>query len=100
MALSREVKVKAGFGHLYPEARIGGWEPAAVLARRVADRMLARQGYAALLHGRVLPESHFEFRGGPPGASAPRRPGQPPGRPETVEPGGRLPPGSESPHEQ
>jgi hypothetical protein len=66
MALSREVKVKAGSGHLYPEARLGGWEPAAVLARRVADRILARQGYAALLHGRVLPESHFEFRGGPP----------------------------------
>ena len=75
MALNREVRVKAGSGHLYPEARIGGWEPAAVLARRVADRMLARQGYAALLHGRVLPESHFEFRGGPP---------------EDLRPGGRV----------
>ena len=72
MALSREVKVRAGAGHLYPEARIGGWEPAAVLARRVADRILARQGYAALLHGRVLPEAHFEFRGGP---SEHQRPG-------------------------
>ena len=66
MALSREVRVKAGHSHLYPEVRPGTWEKAATIARRVADRILARQGYAALLHGRVLPEAHFEFRGGPP----------------------------------
>ena len=66
MPLSRETRVKSGFGHLYPEARGGAWEPASGVARRVADRVLARQGYAALLHGRVLPEDHFEFRGGPP----------------------------------
>ena len=75
MALNREVRVKAGFGHLYPEVRVGAWEQAAVLARRVADRMLSRQGYAALLHARVLPELHFEFRGGPP---------------EDLRPGGRV----------
>lgn len=66
MALNREVRVKPGHGHLYPEARLGTWEQAAVVARRVADRILARQGYAALLHARVLPDAHFEFRGGPP----------------------------------
>jgi hypothetical protein len=75
MALNREARVKAGFGHLYPEARLGTWETAAALARRVADRILERQGYAALLHGRVLPEPHFEFRGGPP---------------QDIRPGGRV----------
>ena len=48
---------------------------AETLARQVSDRVLARQGYAGLLRGRVLPESHFEFRGGPPGH---------------IRPGGRL----------
>lgn len=66
MPLSREARVKNGHGHLYPEARTGAWEAASAVARRVADRVLARQGYAALLHGRVLPEDHFDFRGGPP----------------------------------
>ncbi|MGH7515266.1 MAG: hypothetical protein ACREOQ_20370, partial [Gemmatimonadales bacterium] len=42
-------------------------------ARRLADRLLAQQGYAALLKGRVLPEEHFEFRGG-----------------SSIRPGGRL----------
>jgi hypothetical protein len=63
MGLSREARVRAGFGHLYPELR-AGWESAQNLARRVADRILARHGYAALLKGRVLSEEHFEFRGG------------------------------------
>ena len=75
MPLNREVRVKTGFGHLYPEARPGAWEQASAVAGRVADRILARQGYAALLHGRVLPETCFEFRGGPP---------------EDLRPGGRV----------
>lgn len=75
MALNREVRLKTGGAHLYPEARVGTWESAAALARRVGERIVARQGYAALLHGRVLPESHFEFRGGPP---------------EDLRPGGRV----------
>ena len=56
MPLSREARVKAGFGHLYPEARSGAWEPASGVARRVADRVLARQGYAALLQEDVAPD--------------------------------------------
>ena len=66
MALTREVRVKPTFGHLYPDVRPGGWESAAAVAGRVAERTLTRRGYAALLGQRVLPDAHFEFRGGPP----------------------------------
>lgn len=72
MGLSREMRVRSGYGHLYPELR-AGWEAAQAAARRVADRLLSQQGYAALLKGRILPEAHFEFRGG-----------------SSIRPGGRL----------
>ena len=72
MGLSREARVRPGFGQLYPELR-PGWDVAQDTARRLADRILTRQGYAALLKGRVLPEEHFEFRGG-----------------SSIRPGGRL----------
>ena len=72
MGLTREARVRGGFGHLYPELR-PGWDSAQKAARRIADRMLVRQGYAALLKGRVLHDEHFEFRGG-----------------SSIRPGGRL----------
>lgn len=72
MGLSRETRVRPGFGHLYPELR-SGWEAAQEAARRLADRIVSRQGYAAVLKGRVMPEEHFEFRGG-----------------SSIRPGGRL----------
>jgi hypothetical protein len=70
LALTREAQIKPGYTHLYPELR-PGWEPAETIAQRVADRVLATHGYAALLKGRVLSDTHFEFRGG----SATLRPG-------------------------
>jgi hypothetical protein len=72
MGLSREVRVRSGFGNLYPEIR-PGWEAAAAVAHRVEDRILSRQGYAGLLKARVLSDAHFEFRGG-----------------SSIRPGGRL----------
>ena len=75
MPLTREARPKPEYRHLYPEARSETWLPAETLARQVADRVLARQGYAGLLQGRVLPEGHFDFRGGPP---------------DHIRPGGRL----------
>jgi hypothetical protein len=63
MGLSRETRLRSGFGHLYPELR-PGWEVAQNVAGRVSDRILATRGYAALLKGRVLRDDHFEFRGG------------------------------------
>ena len=73
MGLNREVRVRSGHGHLYPEIR-PGWDSADTIAHRVADRLLAQRGYVAVLKGRVLPDVHFEFRGG--GSS--------------IRPGGRL----------
>jgi hypothetical protein len=66
MPLTREARPKPEYRYLYPEARSETWLPAETLARQVADRVLARLGYAGLLRGRVLPDPHFEFRGGPP----------------------------------
>lgn len=63
MGLTRETRVRIGFGHLYPEIR-PGWDSAALTANRVSERVVARLGYAAILKARVLPEAHFEFRGG------------------------------------
>jgi hypothetical protein len=63
MGLSRETRVRPGYGHLYPEIR-PGWDAADAVARRIAERILAQQGYVGVLKGRVLPERHFEFRGG------------------------------------
>jgi hypothetical protein len=72
MGLSRETRMRPGYGHVYPELR-PGWEAAQRVAARVADRLLSRHGYAALLRRRVLPDEHFEFRGG-----------------SSIRPGGRL----------
>jgi len=72
MGLSRETRLRPGLTHLYPELR-PGWEAAQKVAARVADRVLSRQGYVGLLNRRVLPDEHFEFRGG-----------------SSIRPGGRL----------
>ena len=63
MGLSRETRLRPGCGHYYPELR-PGWEVAHNVATRVADRLVSRRGYVALLSRRVLPEEHFEFWGG------------------------------------
>ena len=63
MGLSRETRLRPGCAHFYPELR-PGWEVAQNVAARVFDRLVTRQGYAAVLSRRVLPEDHFEFRGG------------------------------------
>jgi len=71
MGLTREAKLKSKFGHVYPEIRPGWWEPASVVARRVADRLLTRHGYAGLLKRRVLLDDHFRVRGVLPRISGP-----------------------------
>jgi len=72
MGLSRETRVRAGFGHLYPELR-PGWDAAQNAARRLADRLLARQGYAALLKAgcwRTSTSSFGAARASGPGAGS------------------------------
>ena len=61
--LAREARLRPEWGGLYPALRTGEWEEAVVLADRLlADSLLRGSGTA--LQGRVLPEAHFDFRGG------------------------------------
>lgn len=59
----REARLRYVDPGLYPGLAAGEWRTAAVLA----DQMLAGQllrGMVTAVRGRVLPEDHFEFRGG------------------------------------
>jgi hypothetical protein len=42
----------------------GRWEPAAAAAEKVAATRLLQLADTFVLHDRVLPDAHFEFRGG------------------------------------
>lgn len=61
--LLREARLRPEWGKLYPTLRTGQWESAAVLADRLLAESLLR-GTGTALHGRVLPDAHFDFRGG------------------------------------
>jgi hypothetical protein len=60
---SREARLYPQFAHLYPALRSGEWASAAVMADRVLAGSLIRGGESAI-RGRVLLDTHFEFRGG------------------------------------
>jgi hypothetical protein len=59
----REARLRPGNAELYPGIRAGEWRTAAILADQVLAAYLLR-GLTAAVRGRVLPETHFEFRGG------------------------------------
>jgi hypothetical protein len=61
--LVREACLRSGHGSLYPGLIAGEWKTAAVLADQILAARLLR-GTPAAVKGRVLPESHFAFRGG------------------------------------
>ena len=68
----REARLRAEHAHLYPGVRAGVWENAAVVVDRVvAARLL--YGERVPIQERVLPQSHFEFRGGSDTGDRPRR---------------------------
>jgi cytochrome P450 len=62
----RRARLDPKFGPLYPEIPAGHWIPAWQAATRRAERLWREAGADALLSGRVLPEEHFQFRGGRP----------------------------------
>jgi hypothetical protein len=71
-ASRREARLRPEHAQQYPTVPAGIWEVAAVLVDRiVAARLLGGSNLA--LHGRVLADEHFEFRGGAPAGSRPRR---------------------------
>jgi hypothetical protein len=59
----REARLRPGKAELYPGIRPGEWRTAASLADQVLAGQLLR-GMATAVRGRMLPEDHFEFRGG------------------------------------
>jgi hypothetical protein len=60
---AREARLRLGNSELYPGIPAGEWRTAAVMADQVLAGQLLR-GVDAAIRGRVLLESHFEFRGG------------------------------------
>jgi hypothetical protein len=64
--MRREARLRAEYAHLYPMLEPGQWESAASTANKVAATRLLQLEDAYVLHDRVLPEVHFEFRGGLP----------------------------------
>ena len=60
---TREARLIQGAAHHYPWIEAGRWQPAALLADQVLAGHLLR-GTHNLTWRRVLPDAHFEFRGG------------------------------------
>ena len=59
----REARLRPEHAHRYPDVRPERWEAAATVADRVLAGRLLR-GSLIAMHSRVLPDEHFEFRGG------------------------------------
>jgi hypothetical protein len=62
--LRREARLRPGFAGLYPALPGGTWMGAAELGGALL-RWIAEGGAAPPLGARLLPDEHFEFRGGP-----------------------------------
>jgi hypothetical protein len=62
----RRAKLKPQFGSQYPELPADHWLPAWQAAMRRAERVGRTAGADTLLRGRLLPDEHFEFKGGKP----------------------------------
>jgi hypothetical protein len=60
----REARLRPEFAQLYPALTPGEWEPAARIAEAVLANLLLREMTDSPSPDRLLPETHFEFRGG------------------------------------
>ena len=61
--LRREARLRSAFGHLYPSLPTDTWMGAAEVGSLLL-RWIAGGGASPRLGARLLPEEHFEFRGG------------------------------------
>ncbi len=59
----RETRLKPEFAHLYPGIAAGRWEPAAVMADRMAAWLPLHPQTVLPASERILSGQHFEFRG-------------------------------------
>jgi hypothetical protein len=62
----REARLRPEFAPLYPGLKLGVWEDAAMLADQLLAEHSLKPSPGFMLSGRMLPEEHFEFRGGDP----------------------------------
>jgi len=60
----REARLRPEFADLYPGLTAGQWLPAARIAEAVLANVLLQQMGEGPAPDRLLPEAHFEFRGG------------------------------------
>jgi hypothetical protein len=60
----REARLRQKFAQLYPTLTPGEWEPAARIAEAVLANLLLHEMTDSPSPDRLLPEEHFEFRGG------------------------------------
>lgn len=65
---SREARLMAKYIEFYPGLPAGVWLPAGEVAEHIVA-VVRREGGRLGLHGRVMADEHFEFRGGAPGAA-------------------------------
>ena len=60
----REARLRPEFAQLYPTLTPGEWKPAARIAEAVLANFLLHEMTDSPAPDRLLPEEHFEFRGG------------------------------------
>jgi len=60
----REARLRPKFAQLYPTLTPGEWKPAARIAEAVLANFLLQEMTASPSPDRLLPEEHFDFRGG------------------------------------
>jgi len=63
----REARLMRQFVEFYPGLQAGVWLPAGEVAEHIVSVVRAEGGRLGL-HGRVMADEHFEFRGGEPDA--------------------------------
>ena len=59
----REARLRQEFFKLYPGLSPGTWLPAREVAEHIVD-VVRREGGRLGIHGRLVADEHFEFRGG------------------------------------
>ena len=63
VAAQREARLITKYVELYPGLAPGVWLPAAEVAEHIVA-VVRREGGRLGLHGRLMSDEHFEFRGG------------------------------------
>jgi hypothetical protein len=69
----REARLREQYVGLYPGLTPGTWLPAREVAEHIVD-VVRREGGRLGVHGRLMADEHFDFRGGDSAAGEQRSP--------------------------